>query len=200
MNVWIGNVLLSMLFVLSIMDVGLSYVTSVSFTRRMARFGMVKSDSNMFSKFGYTLSDLRMKEDENGEEEDELISDKFDDLGNAEFFGEAALDIPEGEIDDLSWRVNKLRLEESNKQRFLKSGPRFLPYEECRKWVQAWGWWKTEEEWKNWIATGEKRNSYVPTRPDEYYSKIGKWKGWDHFLDSDQNNDHDPNLDRNEFE
>ena len=51
-------------------------------------------------------------------------------------------------IDDLNWRVEKLRLEEANKRRFLKSGPRFLPYDECRKWVQAWGErWISSEEW-----------------------------------------------------
>ena len=51
-------------------------------------------------------------------------------------------------LEDLSWRVEKLRLEEANKRRFLKSGPRFLPYGECQKWVQAWGErWLSAEEW-----------------------------------------------------
>lgn len=51
-------------------------------------------------------------------------------------------------LDDLNWRVQRLKLEEANTRRFLKSGPRFLPYEECRKWVQAWGLrWTTAEEW-----------------------------------------------------
>ena len=31
---------------------------------------------------------------------------------------------------------------------------------------------------KNWIAEGEKRNSYVPSRPDEYYSNTGDWISW----------------------
>ena len=85
-------------------------------------------------------------------------------------------------IPDLSWRVEKLRLEEANTRRFLKSKPRFLPYDECRKWVMAWNRWDSEEEWKNWIDEGEKRNSYIPARPDEYYGRLGQWKGWDHFL------------------
>ena len=51
-------------------------------------------------------------------------------------------------LEDLNWRIEKLRLEEANKRRFLKSGPRFLPYEECQKWVQAWGnRWESAEEW-----------------------------------------------------
>lgn len=29
---------------------------------------------------------------------------------------------------------------------------------------------------------GEKRNSYIPARPDEYYGGLGQWIGWDHFL------------------
>lgn len=75
-------------------------------------------------------------------------------------------------IEDLSWRVEKLRLEEQNKKRFLTSGPRFLPYDECRKWVQAWGnRWSSEEDWKNWIRMGEKRNSYIPVSPSHLVSR-----------------------------
>ena len=51
-------------------------------------------------------------------------------------------------IEDLNWRVEKLRLEEANTRRFLKAGPRFLPYGECKKWVQAWGErWTSANEW-----------------------------------------------------
>lgn len=57
-------------------------------------------------------------------------------------------------LGDLSWRVEKLRLEEANTRRFLKSRPRFLPYEECRKWVKAWHRWESEEEWNEWIDEG----------------------------------------------
>ena len=91
-------------------------------------------------------------------------------------------------LDDLAWRVEKLRLEEANTKRFLKSRPRFLPYEECRKWVQRWNRWDNEQDWKNWIAMGEKRNAYIPSKPDEYYGRIGKWISWDHFLGSDDRN------------
>ncbi len=65
-------------------------------------------------------------------------------------------------LHDLSWRVEKLRLEEQNIQRFLKARPRFLPYQECRKWVQAINRWKTQDDWNEWIAMGEKRNAYIP--------------------------------------
>lgn len=85
-------------------------------------------------------------------------------------------------LEDLNWRVNKMRLEEENKRRFLKSGPRHLPYEECRKWVIAFNRWDNEQEWRQWIEDGEKRNSYIPSYPDEYYGKRGEWISWDHFL------------------
>ena len=66
---------------------------------------------------------------------------QFDDFGE----GEVGLDGVV--IDDLNWRIDKLRLEEENKRRFLKAKPRFLPYEECCKWVQAFGRWNSQEEW-----------------------------------------------------
>lgn len=113
----------------------------------------------------------------------ETQSEVVDDFGSVFYeVGSGNLDTPNIVLDDLNWRVEKLRLEEANKRRFLKSGPRFLPYDECRKWVQAWGRWKNAKEWKEWIEMGEKRNSYIPARPDEYYSKQGKWISWDHFL------------------
>jgi hypothetical protein len=67
-------------------------------------------------------------------------------------------------LEDLNWRVEKLRLEEQNVKRLLKSKPRFLPFDECRKWVQAFSRWESEEEWTDWIYMGEKRNSYIPVR------------------------------------
>lgn len=67
-------------------------------------------------------------------------------------------------LEDLSWRVEKLRLEEQNTRRFLKSKPRFLPYDECRRWVQAWSRWSSAKDWEDWIAMGEKRNPYIPVR------------------------------------
>lgn len=96
--------------------------------------------------------------------------------------GNDDLDSPLHVLEDLSWRVEKLRLEEANTRRFLKAGPRFLPYEECRKWVQAWNRWDNEEDWNNWIMMGEKRNAYIPARPEEYYGRLGQWISWDHFL------------------
>ncbi|CAJ1967184.1 unnamed protein product [Cylindrotheca closterium] len=93
-------------------------------------------------------------------------------------FGDSSVMIP-----DLDWRVQKLRLEEENKKRFLRAGPRFLPYEEAMKWVQAWGKrWESQEDWQDWIMMGEKRNSYIPSRPDEYYTRTGDWISWEHFL------------------
>lgn len=109
-----------------------------------------------------------------------------------EIIGDGGLDSGGVMIDDLMWRVEKLRLEERNKQQFLKARARFLPYEECRKWVQAWGQrWRNAQEWNDWIAMGEKRNPYIPSKPDEYYGRLGEWISWDHFLLQSPGDDND---------
>lgn len=119
-----------------------------------------------------------------GDDEDDTNKNIGNDSGEDKelWGGDADLEAPSEAIDDLSWKLAKIRLEEENTKRFLKAGPRFLPYEECRKWVTAWNRWETEEDWKTWIREGEKRNAYIPARPDEYYGRLGKWKGWAHFL------------------
>jgi hypothetical protein len=104
--------------------------------------------------------------------------------GDEDIFGED-LDTGGVVLEDLSWRVEKLRLEEQNTQRFLKSTPRFLPYDECRRWAQALNRWDSEDDWRNWIAMGEKKNAYIPSRPDEYYGRLGAWVSWEHFLKVD---------------
>jgi hypothetical protein len=79
-------------------------------------------------------------------DDDELLVDDEEEVLQlvADFRGRPAGVV----IEDLNWRVHKLRLEEANTRRFLKAGPRFLPYEECRKWVQAWGnRWQSATEW-----------------------------------------------------
>lgn len=106
-------------------------------------------------------------------------SDNFDDGRDLFLEEEVSSTI---DFSDLGWRVEKLRLEEANTKRFLRAGPRFLPYSECRKWVKAWNRWETKEDWLMWIDEGEKRNSYIPSRPDKYYGNLGHWRGWDHFL------------------
>lgn len=121
--------------------------------------------------------------EESGEEKDEDNNDDGQ-VSSGSCDGSSLDDKRSSAIDfgDLAWRVEKMRLEEANTRRFLKAGPKFLPYTECRNWVRAWNRWETEKEWLEWIDEGEKRNSYIPSRPDEYYGNLGHWKGWDHFL------------------
>ena len=76
------------------------------------------------------------------DKDENVVEESADDFGEMEVGEESGV-----VLEDLYWRVEKLRLEEENVRRFLKSKPRFLPYEECRKWVQAWGRWKTEKDW-----------------------------------------------------
>jgi len=72
---------------------------------------------------------------------------------------------------------------------------RYLPFEECCEWVRRNGWWKTQEEWNEWVMQGEDLSPYIPTRPDEYYSRLGKWRGWTFFLLGTQGQDDDPRWD-----
>jgi hypothetical protein len=77
-----------------------------------------------------------------------VVNDNVEDDANSyDDFGEEDLQNAGVLIDDLNWRVEKLRLEESNTRRFLKAKPVYLPYHECSKWVQAFGRWSTEEDW-----------------------------------------------------
>lgn len=135
---------------------------------RLFSFHNTGSCISHLSNIGHTLRMTNAEEDSDFEEIDEEHPD-----------------YPSVVLDDLSWRVEKLRLEEANTKHFLKSRPVFLPYEECKKWVAAWNRWDSEEEWREWIDMGEKRNSYIPARPDEYYGRLGQWISWSHFLGLD---------------
>lgn len=116
----------------------------------------------------------RTYEEEEEEEYEDNVFEAQQQEESSSFLGED-LDTGAVVIQELSWRVQKLRLEEQNTQRFLRSQARFLPYNECRRWVQAFSRWETEDDWKQWISMGEKRNSYIPSRPDEYYGRLGQW-------------------------
>jgi len=40
----------------------------------------------------------------------------------------------------------------------------------------------TEEEFNDLVANGNLRTPYIPKRPEEYYSAVGTWISWNHFL------------------
>ena len=79
-----------------------------------------------------------------------------------------------------TWRVDRARLNEQWSANIKKRRPRFLPFVEARQWARAMHL-ETEDDWREWIADGEKRNPYVPSRPDEVYSDSG-WLGFHDFL------------------
>ena len=64
----------------------------------------------------------------------------------------------------------------------------YLPFDSllssqaAKVWVQAQNWWKSEAEWWEWIASGEKDTFYIPSDPETYYERVGGWEGWDEFL------------------
>jgi len=84
--------------------------------------------------------------------------------------------------------LNRLRLD----AQFRFQSRRYLPFDECCEWVRRNGWWKTQEDWEEWVAMGEDLSPYIPTRPDEYYSRLGKWRGWSFFLSGIASADDDP--------
>lgn len=86
------------------------------------------------------------------------------------------------DIPDFLWRVAKVRLEEANTKRFLKSQPVKLPYAISQKWIQMNLAIKTKEEFEQLVADGELRNVYISKRPEEYYGRRGEWISWDHYL------------------
>lgn len=79
-------------------------------------------------------------------------------------------------------RLFRTELEEQARRAILRRKRCFLPFDDCVKWVRAMGLWDNQEEWEEWIQMGEKRNPYIPSRPDQYYGKLGQWKGWAYFL------------------
>ncbi|CAE7040393.1 KIN4A [Symbiodinium sp. CCMP2592] len=79
-------------------------------------------------------------------------------------------------------RLFRTELQEQERRAILRRKRCFLPFDDCVKWVRAMGLWDNQEEWEEWIQMGEKRNPYIPSRPDQYYGELGQWKGWAYFL------------------
>jgi len=59
---------------------------------------------------------------------------------------------------------------------------RYLAFEECCTWVRRNLDFASREEWEDWVSCGEDLSPYIPTRPDEFYSRLGLWRGWQFFL------------------
>ena len=82
--------------------------------------------------------------------------------------------------DDDSWRIERARLSEQWSKSIRNRPRRFLPFPAARQWARAM-FMTDEADWREWIESGEKRNPYVPSYPDEVYADKG-WAGWDDFL------------------
>ena len=77
---------------------------------------------NIRPGFEMRMATSGKEEDDNNQVEQEEIEEEEDEF----LIGDAGTGFV---LEDLSWRVEKLRLEEANKRRFLSARPRFLPYE-----------------------------------------------------------------------
>jgi len=71
---------------------------------------------------------------------------------------------------------------------------RFLPFEDCCRWVRLTHDFASRGEWEEWISQGEGLSPYIP-RPDEMYSCLGQWRGWTFFLHGTEGADDDPGPD-----
>ena len=87
---------------------------------------------------------------------------------------------------EITHKIKKQKLEENWRTGFLRSGARFLSYENCRAWVKSQNMWHSKEDWVDWINMGEKNVSIVPSDPEKVYKKQGTWISWDHFLDVEE--------------
>jgi hypothetical protein len=86
-------------------------------------------------------------------------------------------------IDELSWRVAKVRLEEANTKRFLNRKPLKMSYFQSRQFIQRnWGPIRTRKEFEDLVSNGDLKTPYISKRPEEYYGRRGEWISWEHYL------------------
>merc|ERR1712207_127160 len=69
---------------------------------------------------------------------------------------------------------------------------RYLAFGDCCTWVRRNYDFASQEEWEEWVSRGEDLSPYIPTRPDEFYSRLGQWRGWSFFLRGVEGADDDP--------
>lgn len=81
------------------------------------------------------------------------------------------------------WRIERARLQEGYVRELLRRPRRYLPFVEARRWARAM-WFTDADDWLAMLERGEKRNPYLPRRPDVYYADKG-WVSWHDFF-------HDP--------
>ena len=95
-------------------------------------------------------------------------------------------------IDELSIRIARQRLEDGYKKQLLSRKPLKLDYRTSRRWIQMNWNPKTKEEFYDLVANGNLRTPYISKRPEEYYGERGEWISWDHYLlVTDEDDEHD---------
>lgn len=94
-----------------------------------------------------------------------------------------------------AWRISRARLDAKWSADIRKRRPRFLPFVRARQWARA-QWMTSEDEWTEWVMSGEKRMALVPSEPDSVYASSG-WSSWDDFLNGPVDPDMPPPKARN---
>jgi len=91
--------------------------------------------------------------------------------------------------ESLSVMIARYRMEERHTHDLFSSEQRHITYQMCRSWVHAQNdsghQWRNKREWDKWIDNGEKKSFYIPSQPEEYYTKCGTWISWKDFLGID---------------
>ena len=112
------------------------------------------------------------------------------DANNSEHHNESPKDRRDGnpvrahekDWETLQIHIVRMRLEEGNKRRFLKSRPAKFSYEQSKRWVQDQNMWHSKEDWYEWVELGENLSPYIPSDPEVYYKVSGSWIDWDDYL------------------
>ena len=93
------------------------------------------------------------------------------------------------ELDDealsaLSTAATRMQLEGRFSRSVTQRVRRYLPYAQAARWARGLGL-STEQDWLDWVGLGEGKNTYVPSRPGDYYGGRGEWISWAHYLVGD---------------
>ena len=93
------------------------------------------------------------------------------------------------ELDDealsaLSTAATRMQLEGRFSRSVTRRARRYLPYAQAARWARGLGL-STEQDWLDWVGLGEGKNTYIPSRPGDYYGGRGEWISWAHYLVGD---------------
>ena len=89
-------------------------------------------------------------------------------------------------------RIERARLSARYSESVRRRRPRFLSYYRARQWGRA-SHLETEQDWRDWIESGEDLVSIIPARPEQVYgAEFERGGGWPAFLNGDIDEPYEP--------